>query len=466
TGMARAGPTNLSGIGGNDIAVVKYDNKGQVLWATRAGGTTNDQGRAMVLDGAGDIYLTGHFRGTGFFGTTNVQSSGLDDVFVAKLDNAGHWQWVARAGGTNTDEGRGIGRDNAGNVYVAGTFTGNSVFGGHNLTNHGQWDIFLAKLSATGEWAWGRSIGGAGLDETRGMAVDALGNCYVTGAFAGVADFGETNLTSRGGADIFLAKFNADGRATWVWQAGGTNGDSGNAVTLDRFGNMYLTGGFAGMATFGRSNIIGGSIAGAQDMFVARLSAAGELLWVQRAGGSSQDAGNAIAVDREGNSYVSGLFVGSAFFGPFALASTSGQADVFFVKYTSTGSLQWAFQSRGTAYMSGNGTAVDDAGSVYGTGFFRSSTTFGGLGLTNSSFGRDAFIVRVDGPPRLRIDQSADGFVVSWPSWAVGYQLQSATNVGGSVWSGMTNLPQSTGDRTSIADGNSGERRFYRLRKQ
>jgi hypothetical protein len=105
------------------------------------------------------------------------------------------------------------------------------------------------------------------------------------------------------------------------------------------------------------------------DVFLVKLDADGQPIWFQRGTGSSHDAGNAIGLDAEGDVYVSGLFVGSASFGSQRLTSTSGQADVFFVKYNRDGDFLWAFQAGGPAYMSGNGLGVDSEGSVYGTGF-------------------------------------------------------------------------------------------------
>src|SRR6185436_2601987 len=252
----------------------------------------------------------------------------------------------------------------------------------------------------------------------------------------------------------------------WVRQAGGAGGDGSHAIALDSAGNPNLTGGFVGLATFGNTNIFAGGFAGTMDVFVAHFTPAGELVWIQRAGGSNQDAGNAIAVDAEANSYVTGLFIGTASFGTNILTSSSGQADVFFAKYSSTGSLLWVFQSGGPAYMSGHGIAVDGAGSSYATGFFRSNTRVGGLSLTNSSAGRDAFVVRVDGPPRLSIRNSGTAAVLSWPLWATNYQLQSATTFpGGSGWLDVTKARQTNLDEVSVNDDRSGPRRVFRLRK-
>jgi hypothetical protein len=464
TALARVGPTNFMSYGGSDIFLVKYDRNGDPLWATRAGGATNDQARAVVTDSAGNAYLTGHFRGAGMFGTSNIVSRGGEDLFLARLDASGRWLWTSTAGGTNTDEGRSVAIDGAGHCYVTGVFFGSAVFGTNVVTSGGQMDVVVAKANAGGEWLWARSFGGAGFDESRGLAVTASGECYVTGFFNGSAEFPGTNMVSRGGADIFVAKFGPRGDLLWVQQAGGADADEGHALVLDAAGNLHLTGGFAGMANIFGTDASAQGFPGSMDAFLVKLDADGRPIWFRRGTGSSHDSGNAIAVDAEGDVYASGLFVGSASFGSQRLTSTSGQADVFFVKYNRSGDFLWAFQAGGTAYMSGNGLGVDSEGSAYGTGFYRSSTTVGGLILTNNNFGRDAFIVRVDGPPRLRITASNAQVVVAWPAWANGYQLQSSAVFGSSnVWAVETNVPASQGEQRHVTPALSEQRRFFRL---
>jgi len=464
--LAAFGPTNFTSHGGHDIFVLKYDHNGNPLWATRAGGPADDQGRGVLSGSSGEVYLTGYFRSNGVFGATNVASRGAEDVFLAKLDSSGRWLWTTTAGGVNTDEGRSVAVDGSGNCYIAGIFFGSAAFGTNVVESRGQSDIVVAKASAAGEWLWARSFGGAGLDESRGVAVSARAECYVTGYFSGTSEFPGTNLMTRGGSDIFLAKFSGDGELLWVQQAGGPSADEGHAVTLDAGGHLYVTGGFAGTANVFGTNLIAQGSSGETDVFLVKLDASGDRLWLQRGTGASQDSGNAVVIDRDGNSYITGLFVGSVAFGSQRLMSTSGQSDVFFAKYSPEGNFLWAFQAGGPAYMSGNGLGVDAEGSAYGTGFYRSGTTIGGLLLTNSSSGaRDAFIVRVDGPPRLRIARSGQEMTVAWPVWANGYQLQNSAGLEGTnVWTIVTNVLAIQGEERQVAPKAGGQRGFFRLR--
>ena len=94
------------------------DASGNWLWATKAGGTSNDYGYSIALDDVGNTYVTGFFQGTATFGSTTITSSGFSDIFVAKMDTNGNWLWTERAGGTVTDRGYSITLDDAGNTYV------------------------------------------------------------------------------------------------------------------------------------------------------------------------------------------------------------------------------------------------------------------------------------------------------------------------------------------------------------
>jgi len=465
--LAAIGPTNFTSHGGHDIFVAKYDRNGNPLWSTRAGGPTDDQGRAIASDSSGDLYLTGYFRSNGVFGATNVLSRGAEDVFLAKLDSSGRWLWTATAGGANADEGRSVAVDDQGNSYIAGIFFASAAFGTNVVESRGQTDIVIARASAAGEWLWARSFGGAGFDESRGIAVSRNGECYVTGFFNGTAEFPGTNLTTRGGSDIFIAKFDLDGELLWVQQAGGSSGDEGHAVAVDDENHVYVTGGFAGTANVFGTNLVAQGSNGETDVFLVKLDAGGGRIWLQRGSGAKPDSGNAVAIDHQRNSYITGLFVGSVSFGSQQLMSSSGQADFFFAKYSPSGDFLWVFQAGGPAYMSGNGLGVDAEGSAYGTGFYRSGTTIGGLPLTNSSSGaRDAFIVRVDGPPRLRIARSGQQLTVSWPGWASGYLLERTSELSDrNTWAAVTNAPEIQGENRQIPQSASEQRRFFRLRR-
>ncbi|PXY74172.1 MAG: hypothetical protein CXX80_07800, partial [Methanobacteriota archaeon] len=300
-----------------ELNLLQHKSMQNVQGILGGGGTSNDAGEGIATDSSGNAYVTGHFIGTATFGSTNLTSSGSDDVFIAKLSSSGSWQWAVKAGGSNSDKGTGIAVDSSGNAYVAGKFRATSTFGNTSLVSSGNDDIYIAKLSSGGSWQWVVKAGGSSGDSGNGIAVDSNGNSYVTGYFAVTATFGSTSLTSSGSDDIFIAKLNSSGSWQWVVKAGGSVNDIALGIAVDSNGNSYVTGYFTGTATFGSTSLISGSDA----IFIAKLSSSGSWQWAVKAGGQGA-YGNGIAVDSSGNAYATGSFEGTATFGSTSLVSS------------------------------------------------------------------------------------------------------------------------------------------------
>jgi hypothetical protein len=206
------GTITLTNAGSKDIFIVKYDGSGNVTWAKRAGGTAWDEGNGIFIDTTGNILLTGYFESSTIsFGTTILSNQGSSDIFIAKYDTSGNVLWAIRAGGTLADEGKKIITDATGNVYIIGDFASSSLnIGTTTLTNEGLSDIFIMKYDDTGNPLWAKSVGGSSIDWGKGIATDAIGNTYIIGEYYySSIVFGTDTLTNAGYSDIFLAKLNA-----------------------------------------------------------------------------------------------------------------------------------------------------------------------------------------------------------------------------------------------------------------
>jgi len=389
-GTASFGPHTLSSNGSGDLFVAKLDPVGNWLWATGAGGEFNDVGNSVALDGFGNIYLTGMIEGSAAFGALTLNSSGLNDIFAAKLDANGNWLWAVRAGGIWYDKGNDLALDGSGNAWLTGEFQDTASFGALTLNSSGESDIFAAKLDANGNWLWAVRAGGMDSDSGRGIAVDWSGNSWLTGHFTGSAAFGALTLNSSGSEDVFAAQLDPDGNWLWTVRAGGVYWDYGYGIGLDGSGNAYLTGQYAGSATFGTNTL---STIGQDEIFAAKLDSSGNWLWASGAGGMYYDSGRDIAVDGEGNSYLTGYFAGSAAFGAFAL-NASGSREIFAAKLDSNGNWLWVVQAGGINYDSGTGIAVDGAGNTWLTGWFFHYGTFGAITL-NSSGSEDIYVAKL-----------------------------------------------------------------------
>jgi hypothetical protein len=219
----------LVSAGGPDVFISKLDSSGDFVWAKRFGGTNGDYGIAIALDSTGNVYSTGQFIGTVDFdpgaGTENLVSAGGSsdtDVFISKLGSSGAYVWAKNLGGTSNDYPESITVDSSGSVYTTGYMYNTADFdpgaGTANLVSAGQGDVFISKMSTSGNYVWAKRIGGTDDDSGNAIAVDSSGNVYTTGQFEGVVDFdpgaGTTNLTSAGSADVFVSKLNSLGEAT------------------------------------------------------------------------------------------------------------------------------------------------------------------------------------------------------------------------------------------------------------
>jgi hypothetical protein len=328
------GSTTLISNGAMEVFVAKIDTDGVWQWAKSCGGTSSEWGNDISVDTSGNVYIIGSFFGTASFGSTSLNSLGSEDVFVAKLDTNGVWQWAKNGGGTQTDRGYGVSVDTSGNVYITGDFWGTASFGSTTLTSLGNSDIFVAKLSTIGVWQWAKSAGSGGnMGETgTDIAVDSSGNAYVTGYFMDTATFGTTSLTSQGSQDVFIAKLDTDGVWQWAKNGGGTSSDGGSDITVDTSGNIYVTGSFSATAIFGSTSL---TSQGEYDVFIAKLTSNAIWHWATSAGGTRWDSGIGIAVDTTGNIYVTGEFMETAMFGSISLTS-QGSWDVFIAKLPST----------------------------------------------------------------------------------------------------------------------------------
>ncbi len=332
-GTATFGNTTLVSQGASEVFVAKLSASGGWLWAVSAGGADHECGENIKADANGNTCITGRFEGTATFGNTTLTSQGLQDVFVAKLSASGGWLWAVSAGGANNDLGYGLAVDASGEVSVSGRFEGVATFGNTTLTSQWLQEVFVAKLSASGNWLWAVSTGGANNNCGYGLAMDPNGSIFATGEFSGIATFGNTTLTSQGEIDVFVAKISSDGAWQWATSAGGTLVDRGYDLAVDSTRNTYVTGEFDGDATFGNTTL---TSQGASDVFVSKLSANGSWLWAVSAGGDDGDYGYGIAIDANRNAYITGGFLGSSAFGNTTLTSQGG-IDVFVATLTGSG---------------------------------------------------------------------------------------------------------------------------------
>ena len=402
------GTTTLNNLGGGDLFVVKYNSSGNVLWARSSGGTFADYGRGIAVDSKGFVYVTGEYNSASitFENTklTNISSSGENDFFVVKYDSNGKVIWAKTAGGKNGDETAGIALDGKGNSYITGKYNspvltvGTTTVTTDSITGNAS-DIFISKLDTLGSAIWTKSAKGLKYDYSTSIAVDAAGNSYITGSYYSTTlSFGTTVISNSGNnkdtADIFVAKYDSDGKLIWAKSAGGASDDFSNSIAVDGNGNSYLTGSFMSpVIKFGTIDIAG---KGNHDMFVVKYDGNGIAQWAKTSGGGVADYGRSIAADAKGNTIVTGEFNSSSLsFGTTTITNV-GNYDFYFVQYDPLGMVLEAKGAAGGINAEyGRGVAVDPNGNIYLTGSFKStSLIFGNNTLTNTNNLADVFVVK------------------------------------------------------------------------
>lgn len=321
--------------------------------------------------------------------------------------------WAKDLSGTGTSDNSGssIAVDKNGNVYTTGKFWGTVDFdpgaGSYPISSGGNHDAFVSKLDASGNFVWAFRIGGTSAEYGYGICTDTAGNVYVTGVFSNTVDFDPSassyTLTSAGGWDAYVAKYNPAGTLLWAKRLGGTASDIGYAIAVDTIGNVYTAGWYGGTADFdpgaGTASLVS---TGGDNAFISKLDASGNYKWAKQMGGTDSDRAYCIVVDGQGNVYTGGWFSLTADFDPSAGAfnmTSSGMTDIYVSKLDSLGTFKWASSFHGLETDWCFGIAIDSIGNVYTTGSFTDSADFDpGVGVHKliSNGSMDAFVSKLD----------------------------------------------------------------------
>ncbi len=386
------------------INIEKYYAQSGWQWAKSAGSTGVELTSGTVVDASGNLYALGWYTSANLtFGSNTLVNGGTSssDIFLTKFDANGNVLWAKSYGGADGEIGSAVALDPSGNILITGWYTSASItIGSFTLTNTaiGSSDVFIAKIDPSGTPLWAKGAGGTLADRGNGIAVDALGNVYTTGAFMSpTINFGSGALTNGGSGtnDFFVAKHDAAGNSLWSRSAGGANPDMGYAASVDSLNNVYITGIFSSSnINFGTGAMTNAGSA-TQDLFVVKYNASGTAVWSDRSGGVQDETGYAITVRSNGVFLTGGFNSTSVSFGTNTLTNSStGTSDILLAKYDLNGNVVWATRSGGTDSEAGYGITTDSQGNVFLCGYFASgSIGFGSNTINNSSVGyKDLFV--------------------------------------------------------------------------
>ncbi len=248
-------------------------------------------------------------------------------------------------------------------------------------------------------WQW---VKNAGSGELTAITSDNQNNIYTTGSFYGKGVFGTDTLVSDTNGtsfDAFVAKYNNSGNLVWVKKSRGISNEYPRAICLDKNGNVFVAGYIEGQNSIFGNDTLKG--AGEHDVFIAKYDTAGVLLWAKRAGGTGRDEIlSGIVADSSGSVYINGRFTDTAYFDAFSLAS-QGIYGNFIVKYSSSGNVIWAKKVGGKKQDSGFDIAIDKYNNIYTTGYFQDTAYFG-TNMLVSNGSSSAYLLKIDTAGNVR----------------------------------------------------------------
>ena len=315
----------------NGSFVAKFDPSGKLLWSHGFAGYGVQDANQVVFDAAGDVVLTGEFQGSVDFGGGALPNpGGTNAVGIAAFDASGkHLSsklFPPSTGGSAAALALAV--DGAGDVALAGSFSGTIDFGTGALTSAANaTDAFVVVVDAQGGAKVAKAFGGSGYDEAESIAFDSKGGVVASGRFEDGIDFGGGLVTSAGAGDAFVVALGSSGKHRWSKRFGDTQEDDATGLTVDALGRAVITGSFNGTVDFGGGGV---TSAGGADVFVAVLDADGAYVRAARFGDSNADQfGYRIAVDGACREIVTGTFAGTIDFGQGTLTTGAGQPAIF-----------------------------------------------------------------------------------------------------------------------------------------
>jgi hypothetical protein len=466
TGYAGSIPTTSGAFqpalrGSLNAFVTKLNSAGSALvYSTFLGGSGTDGGAGIAVDTSGNAYITGGTSSTDFPTTAGAFQTACalgafgscQDAFVTKLNpNGSGLIYSTYLGGSAYDYGSGIAVDSSESAYVAGNTnsanfpTTQNAFqttfgGGPTDPNFGPPpDAFVTKLNPAGSGLiYSTYLGGDDQDTGQGIAVDTSGIAYVAGYTRSIkfpTTFGAFQPVFGGGLwDAFVTKVDSTG-STLVYSTylGGSGFDQAFAIAVDDRGHAYITGRTG--SAFPIVNAFQSSSGGGFDAFVTKLDLTGSaLVYSTYLGGSSGEEGEGIAVDLQGNAYVTGVTDSTNFpttLGAFQPAHAGGNGqDAFVTKLGPSGSaLVYSSYLGGSGYEVGFAIAVDRRGNAYVTGetnSFDFRTTPGAFSPIFNGF-QDAFVAKITdialplpsatGSQTTRAEENATNRIGSWTTF-------------------------------------------------
>ncbi len=392
------GDTIISAIG-NDFFTASFDPEGNFRWVRTGRVKYNILSRNGMLENicvAGNyVYVTGEFNDTLIFDVDTIISrrENVSDVFLVKYDLEGNVLWAVSGGSNGMDFSHAVAADDSGNVYVIGEIGWSADFGDHSVPRFVNWDIFFAKYDSAGVCRWAKSAGGILNDYGSGIKVvnEAL---FITGTFTSTAVFDMVTVTPDENNDLFIARYNTNGKMMEFVPGGGKNIGAVQGMVVDKYMNVYLAGTYLENITIGDTTL---STGGGKNTFLVRYKPGEGFIWAQ----SFKLAGSLfpsryLNYNNENRVIFSGKFIDSLRLGSIRLDAVAPE-NVFLAVLDSTGSFDWGVVAGGSITADPTGCAANAGEHYYLAGEFTGQLTTGQATFDQAGFNNFFLAKAVEG---------------------------------------------------------------------
>jgi hypothetical protein len=385
-GSMNFGGDELPTAGKYDAFVAKFASDGKHIWSRKFGDASTQAVRAIAVDPDGNIVVVGEFEGALDLGEGSLTSAGETDIFVAKFDSSGELVWGKRFGDAAFQRPERVAVGPGGGVVVSGSFEGTLNFGGPPLVSAGNEDAFIVSFGPSGDHIWSKRFGDGNFDQVAtGVVMDNAGALFVTGFFRGTIDLAG-GLTTNSSNDAFIIKFDAaSGDVLWGKKFGSSFGHEGGGwVGSLPTGELLLVGAFNEYL-----DVVGATIstAGGSDIFVLKLTASGDPLWIRGFGSNLNEAPFDVALSPDGRLALGGVFGESIDFGGGPLLSV-GNDDLFLAEIDQDGNHIWSRRYGGEPDAGLiSSVAFGAPGVLFASGLFTSTVDLGGGSLSSKGDG-------------------------------------------------------------------------------
>ncbi|MFN4233960.1 MAG: SBBP repeat-containing protein [Bacteroidia bacterium] len=348
-----------------NFIIAQNNISAEIIYSSYFGGNEGDEARSIAIDKDDNFYIFGYTLSTDLPTSSNSFQDTLKgsyDAFISKFDSSGNHIWTTYIGGTNVDIASGIKATNDNYLVLLG-YTNSIDFpttsGAYQTTNAGQYDVFLIKIDTGGNLVWSTLFGGIGGELGIDISID-LNNNIIIGGQTNSSNFPSTTGAFQplplGGNDAFIAKFNQNGHLLWATCYGGTSTEDAHAITSDFENNIIITGMTNSNDLSISSNALQSLNNGFFDIYIAKFSPTGNLLWATYFGGTNYDDIYGIHSDSSSNLYLAGRTSSVDFVttpNAFQTSKNNG-VDACIFKLSKNGELAWS------TYLGGDGDDFAD----------------------------------------------------------------------------------------------------------